>query len=1620
MDLTSVCRSILAGLDAPLIITDLSGTVVHMNPAAEELTGEKIEERAGKHISEITGAVPEDGCEGDITRPQSPRAVRLKGKDLIISSSPLLDGSAVLGSMIRLQPGSSDPPPAAKRLSGKEQNEPDDRQSDQRRELAKRDRILAGVVLATNQLLTSNEQDQAINQALEILGSAADVDRVYIFQNRDGEDGHPDHELRYEWCRDGFVSRGGEISREFPAPDLFPQWQETLRHGSHIKGPSRSFSREERSFLEGLGVSSILVVPIFVNGLFWGFIGFDDCRSERAWSWSEASILFAMAGTFGGAMARWQAEQELRQSEEEYRELVEHSNSIIMRRNISGEITFFNHFAQKFFGYSEQEILGKDVVGTIVPEFDSAGRDLRKMIEDIGRNPDRYETNVNENMRSNGERVWVAWTNRPIRNLSGEVIELLCVGNDITARKRAEERLEMAHEKLSGIIEFLPDATFVVDSDRKVIAWNKAIEEMTGVSKGEVLGRGDYIYSTPFYGKPRPMLIDLIGSDISAISEDYFDVKQTDARLCAGVHVPKLLEGKGAYVWAVASAILDRNGQAIGAIESIRDVTKYVKAEEEAKRRDLLLAGAAAAANSLLISCGCDKKIDQALEILCLSANLDRVFVFENRCSSNGEISALQKYAWCREDMPNPGEDIVPRLPNDGCISRWCGNLSLRKTISGPATDFPEAERAAIEGRGVKSLAVVPVFIEGRFWGFTVFEDCHSHRTWERSEMSILEVAAGSIGSALERRQRDEELRGTRDFLENLIDHANAPIIVWDPGFRITRFNRAFERLTGLSADEALGKHLQMLFPVESKTESLDHIQRTRSGERWEAVEIPILRKDGRVRTVLWNSATIYEGDGKTVLATIAQGQDITERKIAEEQVQFQASLLDQVHNAVIATDRKGVITYWNKHAEALHQWTAEEAVGRNISETTVPEGRKEKMQQTMSRIISNSHLECELQVRRKDGSTFPAYYVFNTLENSERRRTGFLGVSIDITERKAAEENLRLAKERAEAATKAKSQFLASMSHEIRTPMNAVIGLTGLLLNTDLSPEQRDFVETIRSSGDALMTIITDILDFSKIEGDKMELETQPLDLVDCIEESIDLIAQSAVEKGLNLSYSVDSQVPPIIVGDLTRLRQVLVNLLSNAVKFTDQGEVSISVASQPSGEGQEIQFAIKDTGIGIAPERMDRLFHHFSQVDMSINRKYGGTGLGLAISKRLVEMMGGSIWAESELGSGSTFNFKITAKVAPILAEELKGIRVLVATSNQAQSKYLIDQLISFSAQPVVCSPMQTDERKIMQHKPDLLIIDLDAEDGEKLLQKMDPAVLPPLVALGSHKGDERIFSGALTHPIRPSRLADVLTEALRRPAGRVPPALPPVPGECKSVRILLAEDNLVNQKVALRMLERLGYRADVAANGFEAISALQLRPYDVVLMDVQMPEMDGLKATRRIRYLETIHQPYIIAMTAYATKGDREKCLSAGMNDYIAKPVRMEELEAALQLKRDISPAVDRKALEELRKLQTEDDPDIVQELIEMYLGRAPARIAALKEALMGDKPQELCKEAHDLKSSSAILGAVRLSAICEKLEAMGRSGSLDTASELIERAEAELELAKDALESEIEQK
>lgn len=569
-------------------------------------------------------------------------------------------------------------------------------------------------------------------------------------------------------------------------------------------------------------------------------------------------------------------------------------------------------------------------------------------------------------------------------------------------------------------------------------------------------------------------------------------------------------------------------------------------------------------------------------------------------------------------------------------------------------------------------------------------------------------------------------------------------------------------------------------------------------------------------------------------------------------------------------------------------------------------------------------------------------------LKNAQGKIVGTFGISRDITDNKRAEIAMEEARKAAENANRAKSEFLANMSHEIRTPMNGVIGMTGLLLDTELNEEQVNFVEVIRQSSDNLLTILNEILDFSKIESGSLELEYLSFDLIPCLENVLDLFGIQSADKNIDLAYLYDSETPGTIVADPTRLRQILINLVGNALKFTERGEIVVELSSKhlsrddvPQNNeylrlveaekdfGKEewllLEFQVRDTGPGIPADRMDRLFQPFSQVDASTTRRYGGTGLGLVIAKRLVEAMGGKIWVESSLNKGTSFYFTLYTKASHsrrrinylTSSTMLKTRRVLIVDDSEINRHLLHIQTERWGMVPKVFDKPE-DVMAWLRNEPELDVAILDLQmptmDGYQLIREIHaldkykklPAILLsssiPAKTLGMNALDE--FKIRLMKPIKQSELFDALTSALGNITTTTRSLRPirdfdPTMATRLPFKILIAEDNTINQKVALRVLQQFGYHAGLASNGKEAVAAVERQKYDLIFMDVQMPVMDGLEATRLIcTRLGPAERPYIVAMTANALKGDRELCLASGMDDYLSKPVRAEEIKCAIE--------------------------------------------------------------------------------------------------------------------------
>ncbi|MCX6050091.1 MAG: response regulator, partial [Chloroflexi bacterium] len=1006
------------------------------------------------------------------------------------------------------------------------------------------------------------------------------------------------------------------------------------------------------------------------------------------------------------------------------------------------------------------------------------------------------------------------------------------------------------------------------------------------------------------------------------------------------------------------------DGQCEHILTIFTDVTVRKQADDALQKHDRLLRAVAEATDQLLTATDYAASVNGALQILGQALEIDRVYLFENYPHpTTGQMVMSRRFEWMRPSMPAPFINATRQnMPYGDEFERWRRTLAQGKPIEGLVRTLPTEEQAWLKSQGILSILATPILSDGQFWGFIGFDDCQTERVWSDSTRSILTTLATSLGSALARKQIAEQLRHQEKFMHDVLDTLPSHISVKDRANRFILVNEAFAKFAGKTpaamlgqVDDALTTAMYSDAPqnqqedqavLETRQEQVTPLYRARDGAgnlRWfQAVKRPLLLDHERA-------------DYLVCVAT-----EMTERKRAEDALATERNLLrtlmDHLPDYIYVKNTQGqFITANAAHLRLLGAHIPETITFDSVIGKTdfdfLPAERATSFALDERRVIErNEPIVNQIELLSSDADH--SLWGLTTklpLHDSDGTIIGLIGISRDITGLKTVEHELRLAKEAAEAATLAKSEFLANMSHEIRTPINAVVGMTSLLLDMQLTPEQRDFVETIRTGSDNLLNVINDILDFSKIESDKLEVEVHPFVLAECIESTLDLFGAKAAEKDLELAYEIDERVPDIIASDETRLRQILVNLVGNAMKFTPKGEVVVTVAVQsideiskapeqenpetgdtqivppsvPSGPLYELHFAVRDTGIGIPQERMNRLFQSFSQIDASTARKYGGSGLGLAISKRLCELLGGVMWVESEVGQGSTFHFTLLASAmaaqpaTPYNLQALQGKQILIVDDTAVNRTILLHQTRRWGMTAVAVASGAEALAQLATGAPfDMAILDMRMPemDGAALVTAVrnQPATKQlPLVLLTSmgkanlgeiSKNSEWV--AILNKPVKQSQLRDALLRIVDRPSTPVVSAPPqsqfgPAAATPSLLRILLAEDNIVNQKVGLRILQRLGYRADVVANGLEVLEALKRQPYDVVLMDVHMPELDGMETSRRIRrHTDEYYQPHIIAMTADVMNGYRDICIAAGMNDYISKPVRIEDLIAALE--------------------------------------------------------------------------------------------------------------------------
>jgi len=827
-----------------------------------------------------------------------------------------------------------------------------------------------------------------------------------------------------------------------------------------------------------------------------------------------------------------------------------------------------------------------------------------------------------------------------------------------------------------------------------------------------------------------------------------------------------------------------------------------------------------------------------------------------------------------------------------------------------------DLERAH-ESLAAAASALAPLHIEFRM------ASVHGRLRWvamkatpERRDDSSV-IMHGILEDITLRKESEERLR----MVSAAVDVSSDFALMMDQEGRGLYFNEAFSNILGYQSVDQLNEAGGAVALFADRTPFDGIMRESREGGRWQG-DVRLLSRTGETLDIFFRAVAIGDEKGR-LSAIVAMGTDVTSSKRRQELLQRFNSVLraqsEASSDGILVIDEQGRICNYNRRLCEI--WGAEPQAldDGDLGKVLLAAARRVEDPRGFVRGALAARIEGQGQtkdvVRFRDGRVFER--ISAPIAPTSGEAYGRVWFFHEITEQVKSEDRLVKAMKEAEEASRAKSYFLANMSHEIRTPMNGIIGMTGLLLDTELAPEQRDYLKTIQASSEALLVVINDILDFSKIESGKLEIESIMFDLRECIEEAVDTLALQAAEKGLELAYTYDPSLSSAVVGDPTRLRQIIVNLLGNAIKFTEEGGVMMRVEALRSGEDEiELQFSVSDTGIGIPKDRLDSLFTSFSQVDPSTTRKYGGTGLGLAICKNLVGLMGGEMRVESEVDAGSTFYFTIVFHKAafdfrfgnPLSKNLFEGRVASLVESHPFNRQALASQLAALGLEAEPYASIEEAMSRLQEaNAPNLVFLDANLvsanEDPLDCVEKLREAASSPelpialICSLGSRLSPER-ETPRLYKLLRPYKLAAVkkiALEALEPPAA---PAAPdsqasPAPRKRLNLSILLAEDNAINQKLASRLFAKLGYDIDLADDGAKALEMVERKRYDLVFMDIQMPVMDGLEATRRIRERNGPREPCIIALTANAMREDRDKCIQAGMDDFLTKPFKPDDL-------------------------------------------------------------------------------------------------------------------------------
>ena len=1315
---------------------------------------------------------------------------------------------------------------------------------------------------------------------------------------------------------------------------------------------------------------------------------------------------------------RRQAEEELRRSRNTLDSIIRNIPDIVYRLDPEGRITFISD-AVKNYGYDPAALIGSPIMGLVHPDNrpEATWRINERRTGDRSTKSIELRLLTTDRAEVPFETRWRDIKGFRLFNVSAEGVYDLDapasegftgtqgIARDVTEFKQAAGELERYKEHLEEL---------VLDRTRQLETANQAFQSSEEKYRALVDALQDGIFSTDQagtvvfanramagifgYGSPD----DIVGRNIFRIEafEDPDQFKVSLGSMRDPAQFPEVIEtaltspdGRTRWIEVRPTPIVD-GGRVAGSRAIVRDVTERRGAEARLK----------------VAKEEWEKTFDAVPDLIAI---LDR----EHR-------------------IVRANQAMADRL---GLTTGELAGRPCYETVHGaiePIADCPHHHLLS-DGR----MHVADVY-EDRLGG-----DFHVTVSPLFGPDGALTGSVHVARDITESKRAEALLRASEERYRDLFNNISDLIMTHDLEGKLLSANPAASAVAGFSPEEMIGKLISdFIAPDFRPLFKTEYLKRILTEGEAEGVLLA-LDKDGREHYIEYRNTLVKKAGAPAYVSGSAR--NITERVRAERALQQSRNFAELIYrlipSAIFTVDREARITSWNDQAARITGYSEEEMLGQTclVFAQSPCTDRCGVFDPDTPKPIRGR--ECTL--RTKDGRILTVLKNADLIEDEAGQVLGGIESFSDITERKQAEDELVLAREEAEQANRAKSEFLANMSHEIRTPMNAILGMTDLALMTDLDGEQRGFLETVKSSADALLQIINDILDISKIEAGFLTLNDDSFDLRSLVDSIMKALAIKAHQKGIEFVQDFREGAPVHIRGDANRLRQVLLNLIGNAIKFTERGQVVLTVEPM---DRDTIHFKIADTGIGIPAKTLDRIFDRFTQADGSITRRFGGTGLGTTIAKQLVELMNGRIWAESEPGRGSTFHFTIKAVPGdsrtgegPDFRKRLKGLRVLIADAGSANRTMIGQTLSAWGMIPVTANDASAALEKLQDiHRTkgtlDLALLDMGLPDldGIELARRIrlhEAWGDLPIIFLTSmmDKFEDRGFPGPRTKMLAKPVGIEELLETIMRVAGLgMERELPmdrwsPPRVSRKKLNILLAEDNLFNQKLAVTLLEKRGHQVITAENGRAALEIWERESFDLILMDVQMPEMDGLEATRSIRARETLagaHVP-IVAMTAHAMESDQDRCLEAGMDAYVSKPIDVDEFFTTIEslvpdgpdtaIENDsVRPGnevLNRAALMAL----TEGDIDLIEELIDLFQADLPDRLAEIRSAIQDRDARRLEYSAHTLKGMIHSFSATSAAQAALKLETAGRSGNLDAAGEDYQTLTGELDRLKAAL-------